>query len=239
MGKSCSDNISYDKCPDRTPASAFRQLSRQEPNVKLTTSDAHGKVAASLLLMLFFSGCSIKDEASNVSTDVAALQKIVNLDFTPTSARWEIFGTPEYKGGVPGSTDFVTLIAELAPLDEKAFSDRWPAGKVWIAPESARPWLANPFHAMLDKNRNMTIDLATRSDCRLFNATLKQTGKSVKGFACSNAGTLLVYLTIADNLQTRLGELKFVGADGRGLETEFDRLRTEDRRTRRQAEKLT
>lgn len=170
--------------------------------MKKSPFNARDKGAACLLFMLFSPGCSMKDEVTKVSTDVAALQKIVHLDFTPTSARWELFGTPEYIGGVPGSTDFVTLIAELAPLDEKAFRASTPAGKVWIAPESARPWLAGPFHAMLDKNKNMTIDLSTHSDCRPFNATLKQTGKNVKGFACSNAGKLLVYLTLADNSQS-------------------------------------
>ena len=170
--------------------------------MKITPINVLGKVAVCLLFMLFFSGCSMKDEVTKVSTDVAALQNIVNLDFTPTSAQWEIFGTPEYMGGVPGSTDFVTLIAELAPVDEKAFAAKSPAGKVWIAPESARPWLADPFHSMLDREKNMTIDISTHSDCRSFNTTLKQTGKNVKGFVCSNAGKLLVYLTIADNSQS-------------------------------------
>lgn len=152
-----------------------------------------------VLFMVLCTGCSKKDEVSKASTDVAALQKIVKLDFTPTSARWEIFGTPEYSGGVPGSTDFVTLIAELAPSDEKTFAARAPAGKVWIAPESARPWLSNPFHSMLYKYKNVTIDLSEHANCRPFNATLKKTGKQVSGFACTNAGKLFVYLTIADN----------------------------------------
>lgn len=157
------------------------------------------KAAACVLFMLLCTGCSGKDEVSKVSTDVAALQKIVKLDFTPTSARWETFGTPEYIGGVPGSTDFVTLIAELTPFDESAFTARASAGKVWIAPESARPWLSNPFHSMLYKYKNVTIDLSEHANCRPFNATLKKTGKQVSGFACSKAGKLLVYLTIADN----------------------------------------
>lgn len=157
------------------------------------------KAAVCVLFILLSTGCSGKDEVSKVSTDVAALQKIVKLDFTPTSATWEVFGTPEYSGGVPGSTDFVTLIAELAPIDEKALVASTPAGKVWIAPESARPWLSNPSYSMLDKYKNVTIDLSAHANCRPFNATLKKTGKQVTGFACTNAGKLLVYLTIADN----------------------------------------
>ena len=163
---------------------------------------ARSKATVCVLSMAFLIGCTVKDDVAKVSTDVAALQKIVNLDATPRSAKWEIFGTPEYLGGVPGPSDFVTLIAELSPVDEQAIVEKEPAGTVWIAPESARPWLAEPFYSMLDKQKNTTVDLSTYPGCRSVNATLKQTGKPLKGFACSNAGKVLVYLTIADNSQS-------------------------------------
>lgn len=160
--------------------------------------NAYGKAVICIMSMLLLTACTAEDEATKVSTDIAALQKIVNLPLTPVSAKWELFGTPEYTGGVPGPTDVVTLIAELAPVDEAAFAAQAPAGKVWIAPESARPWLTQSFHSMLEENKNRTVDLSTNTHCRSFNATLKQTGKPVSGFACSDAGKLLVYLTISD-----------------------------------------
>lgn len=141
----------------------------------------------------------MKEEASKVSTDVAALQKIVQLDFTPAAAKWEVFGTPEYIGGVPGSTDFLTLIAEVTPENPATFAARAPAGKIWIAPKSARSWLSDAFHAMLDKQKNTTVDLSTSVNCRALNANRKQTGEVVKGFACNEGGRMLVYLTLADN----------------------------------------
>lgn len=164
--------------------------------------NAHSKVMVCMVSMAYLIGCTVKDDVAKVSTDVAALQKIVNLDVTPRSAKWEIFGTPEHLGGVPGPSDFVTLIAELAPVDEQAYVAKGPAGTAWIAPESARPWLAKPFYSMLDKQKNTTVDLSTYTGCRSVNAILRQTGKSVKGFACSNVGKVLVVLTIADNSQS-------------------------------------
>jgi hypothetical protein len=163
---------------------------------------AHRAIAAAMLFTLFLNGCIMKEETSKVSTDVAALEQIVHLDFTPASVKWEVFGTPEYVGGVPGSTDIVTLIAEVTPQDSSTFDVRPPAGKIWIAPESARSWLSAPFHAMLDKQKNATVDFSTRANCRALNATRKPPGGTVKGFACTESGRMLVYLTLVDNTQT-------------------------------------
>ena len=50
-------------------------------------------------------------EGQHFSDDVEALRRVVELDTNPAAIRWEIFGTPEYVGGVPGPIDFVTLVA--------------------------------------------------------------------------------------------------------------------------------
>ncbi len=134
-----------------------------------------------------------------VSTDVAALQTIVRLEARPASAQWEIFGTPEFTGWVPGPTDYVTLVAQLTPVDQQAFVKPASAAAVWIAPESARPWLAAPFRDLLEKRKNTTVDLSTLPQCRAVQTTLTRSGRPVRGLTCHAAGKILVYLTIADN----------------------------------------
>lgn len=66
-------------------------------------------IAATIFLLC---GCSFGDPKPQ-SEDIAALRAIVNLPMEVKSARWEIFGTPDDSGWVPGPTDFHTLIAEL------------------------------------------------------------------------------------------------------------------------------
>jgi hypothetical protein len=149
--------------------------------------------------MLALNGCSSNKD---VSTDVAALQNIVHLGFTPSSAKWEVFGTPEYKGGLPGPADFQTLIAEVSNVDPAAFAARPASGKFWIAPEAARPWLFSPFRNMLAVQKNRTFDLSNWHDCRALNATLAQTGTVVSGSGCIEGERMLVYLTIADNTKS-------------------------------------
>jgi hypothetical protein len=156
---------------------------------------ALGACAMSLACL---SSCTMKDHAAGMSTDVGALQKIVRLDMVPASVKWERFSTPEYTGGVPGPTDFVTLVAELTPPGKIAHGTVAPLGKIWIAPKSARPWMAASSHALLDKLQNSTVDLSQYTHCRAVQATLTQTGQPVKGFACNDADKLLLYLTIAD-----------------------------------------
>lgn len=155
--------------------------------------------ASAMLCMLILNGCSTKQD---VSTDVAALQKIVRLDFTTSSVKWEVFGTPEYKGGVPGPTDFQTLIAEVSPVDPAAFAARPASGKFWIAPEAARSWLFAPFRNMLAIQKNKPFELSNWHDCRALNATLSQTGTAVTGFGCIEGERMLVYLTIADSTKS-------------------------------------
>ena len=115
-----------------------------------------------LCATFFLLGCNMKDEVSKVSSDLAALRNVVNFDIKTKSTRWEVFGTPEYTGGVPGPTDFVTLIAEIEPEDQKFFEIMPPTGEVWIAPEAARPWLSSTFRSMLEGNKNTTVNLSSK-----------------------------------------------------------------------------
>lgn len=132
------------------------------------------------------------------SDDLAELQKIIELDLVAKSIHWEIFGTPEYTGGVPGPTDFVTLIAEVPSLDELKLGGRPKAGAIWIAPEASRPWLSGVNRTMLAKFRNKSVDLSQFPNCRIASGKLKKTGKQVYGFICNGPVKALIYLTLAD-----------------------------------------
>lgn len=158
----------------------------------------YSRAALGLVLSLLLSGCS-RDSPPGVSDNLAQLRAVIELQVPTKSARWEVFGTPEYKGGVPGPTDFVTLIAELEL--EKTWINQGMAltGHTYIAPEAARPWLSDGFRIMLEENRNTTSDLSSKANCRKFNTTLKKSARPVEGFACESAGKILVYLTLQQN----------------------------------------
>ncbi|MYN18397.1 hypothetical protein GTP81_16725 [Rugamonas sp. FT107W] len=140
----------------------------------------------------------MEDHAPGVSDKLSALREVVNVQIPATSARWEAFGTPEYKGGVPGPTDFTTLIAELQPADGAWFAaQNETAGTSFIAPEAARPWLSEPFRHLLAEHKNTTADLSALRDCRPYATTLKKSGSPVQGFVCGGDRRLLLYLTLS------------------------------------------
>jgi hypothetical protein len=156
------------------------------------------RVALYLFAGLYLMGCTMEDQSSNVSTDIVKLQELVIFDFIPTSVKWEVFGTPEYTGGLPGPTDYVTLIAEFPSIQQTVFANMPAAAEIWIAPESGRKWLSDPFRLLLEMQKNVTTDFSTNPDCRSISATLRRTRERVNGLACIQAGKLMVYLTIAD-----------------------------------------
>lgn len=82
------------------------------------------------------------ESKSKVSSSADELHRIADIPFSAQSVRWEIFGTPEYHGGVPGPTDFITLAAELKHVDQN-WLERLPdeEGSEFIVPGAVRPWL--------------------------------------------------------------------------------------------------
>jgi hypothetical protein len=165
------------------------------PSGRLSFSAIPFSLALALIITAVFSGC--ERETGRSSNDVAAFRKLVKVDVAVESVRWEIFGTPEYTGGVPGPTDYVKLVAEVAPSEQKKFQSRPKTGEVWIAPEAARPWLAKEFRSLLDKHADTSTDLSSTSNCRRFEARIRKTGKAVSGFICDSSGKSLVYLTLS------------------------------------------
>lgn len=115
------------------------------------------------VLFLLFSllGCQAKEKTNNASTDMSAFNSLVTLDIPLKSVSWEVFGTPEYSGGVPGPTDYLTLIAQLENSKDGKFDQRPHTGLIWIAPEAARRWLDSDFRNFLEKSKDGKVDVST------------------------------------------------------------------------------
>jgi hypothetical protein len=146
---------------------------------------------------LCVSGCSAQDKKLKASDDIKALQQLVDLPAGLKSARWEMFGTPEYEGGVPGPTDYMTLVAEIEPVtNTEGFTRGTDNKSIYVVPEAARPWLSSQFRTMLEKNKNANIDLATAGGCHEYDTKIKKSGRKVSGFSCEKSGKVLVYLSI-------------------------------------------
>ncbi|WP_426170268.1 hypothetical protein [Pseudoduganella sp. R-34] len=150
-------------------------------------------IAATIFLLC---GCSFGDPKPQ-SEDIAALRAIVNLPMEVKSARWEIFGTPDDSGWVPGPTDFHTLIAELEQEQDWFSSLKEPAREIFIVPEAARPWLTREFRDLLNRNKNSTAILSSRANCRKYVTTVTKSGRELVGVACNSSGKILVYLPLA------------------------------------------
>lgn len=150
-----------------------------------------------VFVSLSVSACARDKPKPPQSEDVAALREMISIDFPLKSARWDVFGTPEYSGGVPGPTDYITLVAELEPADNWFSSLKEQTGTTPVVPEAARPWLSSSFRSLMEKNRSSNVDLSGQADCRKYATTVKKSGRPVQGFVCSDKGKLLMYLTLS------------------------------------------
>jgi len=158
-----------------------------------------GRTAARLFTaaVLCLSGCSAQDKKLKASDDIKALQRLVDIPADLKSARWEIFGTPEYDGGVPGHTDYMTLVAEIEPVtNAEGFTRGTNDKRIFIVPEAARPWLSSQFRTMLEKKRNANLDLATAGGCQEYDTKIQKSGRKVSGFSCEKSGKVLLYLSL-------------------------------------------
>jgi len=139
----------------------------------------------------------MEDTKNKVSDDAKALQDLIDIPAPLKSAKWEMFGTPEYKGGVPGRTDYMTLIAEIVPLENvEKFTNGANDKRVYIVPEAARPWISDQFRNFLEKNKNSNIELATVPGCHIYDTKVRKSGRVINGFSCEKSGHVLLYLSI-------------------------------------------
>lgn len=139
----------------------------------------------------------MEDKKPSVSEDLTALRAVVQVPARFTAGKWEIFGTPEYTGGTPGPTDYLTLVGELriAPDDWRQL-DGDGKGTSFVAPEAARPWLSAPFRTMLAKYKGTEFELKSAQDCRAWSSKVVKSGRPVSGFTCLHGDHALVYLTL-------------------------------------------
>ena len=155
-------------------------------------------VATFVAGLFFLFGCSMSHAA--VSTDIRRFREIVDIEFPLASAKWEIFGTPEYKGGPPGPTDFITLIAELHSAETRFFRElSIPTGNELVAPEATREWLSLRFREMLAAKVVDDKEFSAKFNCREYSTTMRQSGRKVSGFICPDGEVYLLYLTLVDN----------------------------------------
>lgn len=155
------------------------------------------RLATILAITLSLNACSMDEHKAKVSDDLNALRKVIKLPTDLASARWEIFGTPEYTGGVPGPTDYMTLVAEIElPAQSRAFAASSDNRNVYIVPEAARPWIAVEFRSMLEKHKNSALDLAGVKDCHPYSTRLTQTDNPVSGFVCTRSDRAFLYLSL-------------------------------------------
>ena len=103
-----------------------------------------------------------------------------------------------YTGGIPGPTDYISLVAQLKLADQRWFDELADApGTVWIAPEAARGWLDGPFQRLMYNNKNQRIDAAAMGSCKRYQTT-RPGNKPVTGFVCKGADTVLLYIVLSD-----------------------------------------
>ena len=144
------------------------------------------------LIWLSLGACDASSGARS-STDQAELARMVKLDLPINTVRWEVFGTPEHAGGVPGPTDYVTLIAEIAPAIPVAPANT--AETAWITPGSARPWLSPNVKTLFTQHSNSQPVISHLGNCAPLQAELTKSGEKVQGFLCSGKASSVVYLT--------------------------------------------
>ncbi len=138
-------------------------------------------------------------KAATPKSSLTELNDMVYVGIPAKTVHWQVFGTPEHMGGVPGPTEYISLVAELAPSD-KAWFDRLPSkpGKVLIMPEAPRAWLPPHFRALLTKQQNGLRDIATMPACRRHSAAMTRSGRVVDGFVCWSPESTLLYLSLDD-----------------------------------------
>ena len=134
---------------------------------------------------------------TSISNDISELRQSININLPIEESTWEIFGTPEDTRGVPGPTDYTTLVAEFKIKNTDFFNAlQSSSSKVGIVPEAARPWLSESFRMMLDKHKNSALDVNKLPFCKPYSTSVKESGRLVNGFVCVNDNHLMLYLPL-------------------------------------------
>ena len=148
-----------------------------------------------LLSAVVLAGCP--SPGDRMSSNIEEIRKQIVLDIPASGGRYEFFETPEYRGGVPAPTDYVTLVIELDNVEPAWIAARArKAEKVWVVPEVSRPWLSEPSKALLARAHLGKIPLASGDNCYQYSTQVRKSGRVIEGFTCAHARTVFVYLTV-------------------------------------------
>ena len=140
------------------------------------------------------------DPAPPIETSIAELRKRIDIQIPIKNVQWQEFGSPEYLGaGAQGPTDNVILIAEMETSDPNWFKPE-PKSEftMQVVPESARPWLSEPFRTEIKKSVRK-IDYQPAIPCKDYTTTFTKTKHPVEGFICAVPGKVLLYLWISSS----------------------------------------
>ena len=150
-------------------------------------------------LAVLLAWCNSFDDPEQLSTDIDALKRLINLQFPYTSARWELVPTPEFNGGVPGPTDYITLVAEIAPRDDQKLSSLPMAEPFHPLPNTARNWMNAESRSLLGTSNAASNGLPHHSDCRKVAGTLMRSSRTVTGHLCPSSDRMLLYMVVVDH----------------------------------------
>lgn len=148
------------------------------------------------ILLPIFAACKMNEQSG--STDLDALNKIIKLEPDLKIIRWEVFATPEYQGGVPGPTDYISLVIEIENFVTSETSQSSSPRLVWIAPEAARPWMTKESRLFFEKFKNKTVDITSQKNCISMSARSVKMNKKIDGIACRNSLNSFLYFVLAD-----------------------------------------
>jgi hypothetical protein len=167
-----------------------------------TRASRHGvrRLLLQLAIVAVSTGCAPDNPPSQ---RIEELDRQVTTDIPASAVTWQIFGTPEYTGGLPAPTDYWTLIAQFrgVPAGWIARLDA-PIGRVLVVPEAPRSWLAPGFRKLLADAHGNVVDLIDNRHCHPHTGYLRKSGRPVHGFICAQGDSVLLYLTLTEPTMT-------------------------------------
>jgi hypothetical protein len=153
------------------------------------------RILAPVVLAILLTACIPKEDQDKSSTDIRALCDLIDLQFPYTGARWEIVATPEYEGGIPGPTDYMTLLAEIGPRDDQRFNALPMAEPLRALPNSARSWMNAESRTLLNTT---STALHHHPECRTITGILTRSRKTATGHLCTSRDRMLLYMVVVD-----------------------------------------
>jgi hypothetical protein len=162
-------------------------------------------IVSTAALLTLLAGCTPQANQKRFSTDVDALKKLITLPFPYKNARWELFATPEDDGGIPGPTDYITLVAEIGPRNDQQFNSLPRAQPFHALPNAARSWMNAASRRLLNSVDGTNAELSHHPDCRMVAGLIKRSFRAFTGHLCTSEDRLLPYMVVVDGFVAQIG----------------------------------